>query len=195
MLYFPMDFGEPTLDGLVDTAALSSAIPETDLRKIPLLALLSIIKEGAAPNIQIIVAKGQLETTKSTVELKFEVGDIDFHGIFIVMHKLTSPLFDLSFLQRNHTILEMRQGVLNFPFFSIQLKTADHKYTNVMEPICAREDITITNDRHMISMYFQLFDDTNITGILQQSNDRSGCDSGEQLHRSTSHPQKGFTQC
>ena len=31
MLYFPMDFGELTLDGLVDTGALSSAIPEADL--------------------------------------------------------------------------------------------------------------------------------------------------------------------
>ena len=36
MLYFPMDFGELTLDGLVDTGALSSAIPEADLRKIRL---------------------------------------------------------------------------------------------------------------------------------------------------------------
>ena len=34
MLYFPMDFGELTLDGLVDTGALSSAIPESDVRKI-----------------------------------------------------------------------------------------------------------------------------------------------------------------
>ena len=37
MLYFPMDFGELTLDGLIDTGAHSSAIPETDLRKIRLL--------------------------------------------------------------------------------------------------------------------------------------------------------------
>ena len=34
MLYFPMDFGELTIDGLIDTGALSSAIPEMDLRKI-----------------------------------------------------------------------------------------------------------------------------------------------------------------
>ena len=37
MLYFPMDFGELTIDGLIDTGALSSAIPEMDLRKIRLL--------------------------------------------------------------------------------------------------------------------------------------------------------------
>ena len=153
LLYFPMNFGELTLDGLVDTGALSSAIPEADLRKIRLLAPQSIVKEGPAPNFQIMVANGQLETPKSTVELKFEVGDIEFHEIFIVMEKLTSPLIGLSFLQRNNTILDMRQGVLNFPFFSMQLKTADHKYTNVMEPICIREDVTIPpNDRHSVLM-------------------------------------------
>ena len=147
MLYFPMDFGELTLDGLVDTGALSSAIPETDLRKIRLLALQSIVKEGPPPNFQIMVANGQLESPKSTVELKFEVGDIEFHEIFIFMEKL---LIGLSFLQRNSTILDMRQGVLNFPFFSMQLKTADHKNTNVLEPICTQEDITIPpNDRQI----------------------------------------------
>ena len=54
-----MDFGELTLDGLIDTGALSSAIPEAaDLRKIPLLAHQSTIKEGPAPNFQRLVANG-----------------------------------------------------------------------------------------------------------------------------------------
>ena len=66
-------------------------------------------------------------------------------------------------------MLDMRQGVLNFPFLSMQLKTADHRYTNVMEPICAREDITNPpNDRQIRS---HLYYDTNVTGILQPSND------------------------
>ena len=171
MLYFPMDFGELTLDGLVDTGALSSAIPEADLRKIRLLAPQSFIKEGPAPNFQIMVANGQLENPKSTVELKFEVGDIEFHEIFIVMEKLTSPLIGLSLLQRNNTILDMRQGVLNFPFFSMQLKTADHKYSNVMEPLTTREDTTIPpNDRQIISLFSQMYEDSNVTGIIQPSN-------------------------
>ena len=38
MLYFPMDFTELNIKGLIDTGALSSAIPEADLRKIRLLA-------------------------------------------------------------------------------------------------------------------------------------------------------------
>ena len=87
------------------------------------------------------------------------------------MEKLTSPLIGLSFLQRNNTILDMRQGILNFPFFSMQLKTAGHKYTNVMEPICIQEDFKFPpNDRQMVSLTSQMYDDTAETGILQPSN-------------------------
>ena len=65
-----------------------------------------------------MVAIGDLETPKSTVEIKVEVGDIQFHEIFIVMAKLYSPIIGLMFLQRKHTVLDMRQGFLNFPCFS-----------------------------------------------------------------------------
>ena len=109
MLSFPIDFGELTIDRLIDTGALSSAIPEMDLRKIRLLSPQSVIREGPPPNLQIMVANGQLETAKSTIELKFEVGDIEFHETFIVMEPLTGPIIGLMFLQRNHTVLDMRQ--------------------------------------------------------------------------------------
>ena len=49
MLCFPMDFGEIKIDGLIDTGALSSAIPEADLRKIRLLAPHTIINEVPPP--------------------------------------------------------------------------------------------------------------------------------------------------
>ena len=143
MLCFPMDFGELTIDGLIVTGALSSAIPEMDLRKIRLLSPQSVIREGEPPNFQIMVANGQLETPKSTIELKFEVGDIEFHEMFIVMEHLTGPSIGLMFFQRNHTVLDMRQGILNFPSFLMQLKTADHKYSNELEPILNPTEITI----------------------------------------------------
>ena len=84
LLYFPLDSGELTIDGLIDTGALSSALPEMDLRKIRLLSPQSVIREGPPPNFQIMVANGQLETLKCIIELKFKVGVIEFHEIFIV---------------------------------------------------------------------------------------------------------------
>ena len=108
MLYFPMDFGELNIDGLMDTDALSSAIPDADLRKIRLLAPHTIINEGPPPEFQIMVGNGQLEAPIATMELQFEEGDITFREKFIVMKNLTSPLIGLLFLQRNSTILDMR---------------------------------------------------------------------------------------
>ena len=69
MPYFPMDFREFTIDGPIDTGALSGTIPEMDLRKYQLLSPQSVIREGLPPNFQILVANGQLETPKSTIEL------------------------------------------------------------------------------------------------------------------------------
>ena len=135
ILYLPMDFGELTIDGLVDTGALTSAIPESDLRKIKLLTTQSFIKKGPPPNFQIMVANGQLETPKATEELRFDVGDIVFHEIFLLMDSLTEPIIGLMLLLRNHTVLDMRRGKLIFPNFSMQLWTVDHKHSNVMELI------------------------------------------------------------
>ena len=169
MLYFPMDFGELTVDGLIDTGAHSSAIPEADLRKIRLLAPQSIIKKGLAPSFQIKVANGDLETPKSTVESKVEVGDIEFHNFFIVMEKLSSPIIGLKFLQRNHKVLGMRQVILNF-YFSMQEITADHKYSNVMEPLLNPYEVTIPpNDHTVITINSQIYAENAVTGKLHPS--------------------------
>ena len=98
------------------------------------------------------------------------------------MEKLSSPIIGLMFLQRNHTVLDMRQGILNFPFFSMQLKTADHKHSNVMEPILNPEDVMIPpNDRTIIPIQSQIYAEKAVTGILQPSellneeNDKTFC--------------------
>ena len=44
-----MDFGELNIDRLIDTGALSGAIPEVDLRKIRLLAPHTKLNEDPPP--------------------------------------------------------------------------------------------------------------------------------------------------
>ena len=170
MLYFPMDFGELNIDGLIDRGVLSSAIPEADLRKIRLLAPHTILKEGPPPEFQIMVANGQLEAPIATVESQFEVGDITFRETFIVVTNLTSPLIGLLFLQRNSNILDMRQGILNFLFFSMQLKNEDRTYPNVIEPILKPvETILQPGKRTTIWVKSQIYTDNKATKIIQPS--------------------------
>ena len=78
MLYFPMDFGEFEIDGLIDTCASSGAIPADDLRKTRLLASHIFLKESIPPEIQIMVANGQFEANIAAEELQFEIGDVTF---------------------------------------------------------------------------------------------------------------------
>ena len=56
MYYFPMDFEKLTLDGLINSGALTSAISEQDLNKIKLIAPEAVTDTGPAPNFQIMVA-------------------------------------------------------------------------------------------------------------------------------------------
>ena len=170
IFYFPMDFGELNIDGLIDTGGLSSAFPEANLRKVRLLAPHTILNEGPPPEFQIMVANGQLEAPIATVELQFEVGDITFRENIIVMTTLTSPLIGLLFLQRNSTILDMRQGILNFPFFSMQLKNEDRTYPNVIEPILNPvKTILQPGKRTTIWVKSQIYTDNEATGIIQPS--------------------------
>ena len=98
MYYFPMDFEKLILEGLIDTGALTSAISEADLNKIKLLSNEAIKDTGPAPNLQIMVAIGQLERPIGTVLLQFEVSDFQFQESFIVMKTLPNPLIGLCFL-------------------------------------------------------------------------------------------------
>ena len=117
-----------------------------------------------------MVANGQLEAPIATVELQFEVGDITFREKFIVMTNLASPLIGLLFLQRNSTILDMRQGFLNFPFFSTQLKNEDRTYPNVIEPRINPVDTTLQpGKRTTIWVKSQIYTENEATGIIQPS--------------------------
>ena len=170
MLYFPMDFGELNIDGLIDTGASSGAIPEADLSNIRLLAPHTILNEGPPPEFQIMVANGQLEAPIATVGLQFEVGDITFRKKFIDMTNLTSLLIGLLFLQRNSTVLDMRQRILNCPFFSMQMKNEDRTFPNISETILnPAETLLQPGKRNTIRVKSQIYTDNEATGMIQLS--------------------------
>ena len=170
MLHFPMDFGELNTDGLIDTGALSSATPEADLLNIRLLAPHTILNEGPLPEFQIMIANGQLEAPIATVELQFEVSDITFREKIVVMTNFTNPLIGLLFLQRNSTIRDKRQGILNFPFFSKQSKHEDPTYPNVIEPILNPVGIILQpGKRTTIWVKSEIYTENEAARIIQPS--------------------------
>ena len=80
-------------------------------------------------------ANSQLEGPIATVEMQFEVGGLTFKEKFIIMANLTNTLDGLLSLKGNSRVLGMRQGILNFHFFSMQFTNEDRTYPKVIEPI------------------------------------------------------------
>ena len=143
MYYIPMDFEKLTLDGLIDTGALTSAISEQDLNKIKLLANEAIKETGPPPNFQIMVANGQLEVPIGTVLLEFEVADFMLKENFIIMKNLPNPLIGLCFLRRNNAIFDVTQGILTFPYLSMQLKPDTQTSIRSATPLFAENNYTL----------------------------------------------------
>ena len=102
-----MYFEKLTLNGLIDTGALTSAISEQYLNKIKLLANEAIKETGPPPNFQNMVANRQLEIPIGTVLLELEVADVMLKENFIIMKNLTNPPIGLCFLGRNNAIFDV----------------------------------------------------------------------------------------
>ena len=142
-----MDFEKLTLDGLIDTGALTSAFSEQDLNKIKLLANEAIKETGPPPNFQIMVANGQLQVPIGTVLLKFEVADFMLKEIFIIMNTLPNPLLRLCSLRRNNVIFEVTQGILTFPNLSMQLIPDSQTSIRQATPLLPKKYLNFTTRR------------------------------------------------
>ena len=89
----------------------------------------NILEIDDPPYFQIQVANGQLEKPLSTATLKFEIGDITFAEHFVVMKKLTGPIFGLHFMRHNSVVIDTTHGLTHFPHLTMQVKTASTETT------------------------------------------------------------------
>ena len=170
MLYFPMDFGELTIDGLIDTGAHSSAIPGSRPQENTPTGAPIHSQRGTCPDVSYYGRKRTIGNPKEHCWTQVRSRRYWIPWNIHSNGKTDWSIIGLMLLQRNHTVLDMRQGILNFPYFSMQLKTADHKYSNVLEPILNPDDITILpNDRTLVEIKSQIYNENTVTGVLQPS--------------------------
>ena len=146
MPYVPPDF-EPNLsaDALVDSGAFVSAIAQDDLDTIKQEAPNNILKIDDPPNFQIQVANGKLEKPISTATLKFEIGENTFVVNFVLMKKLTGPIFGLHFMRNNSVVIDTTHGSYISPTWRCKLKQPqmkqpqDHSQSSLMKPWSYRQ--------------------------------------------------------
>ena len=144
MLYLPLDFvNNLTVEALVDSNAFVSAIAQVDLDTIKQKAPNNILKFDETPTFQIQVAKGQLEKPFLPTTLKFGIRDNTFAEHFVVMKKLTGPILGLHFMKNNSVVIDTTHGLIHFPHWTMQVKTASSETTTKTQAVMTDEALTI----------------------------------------------------
>ena len=88
------------------------------------------------------MANGPLEVPIGTVLLEFEVADYMLRENFIIMKTLPNPIIGLCFLRRNNAIFDVTQGILTFPYLSVQLKLDSQVAIRQATPLVAENTYT-----------------------------------------------------
>ena len=144
MLSLPLDFeNNLTVDALADSGAFVSAIAQDDMETIKQRAPNNILKIDDPPKFQIQVANGQLEKPLSIATLQFEIGDNSFAEHFVVMKKLTGPIFGLHFMRNKSVVIGTTHGIIHLPHLTMQVKTASSETTTKPQPVITDETLTI----------------------------------------------------
>ena len=106
-------------------------------------ALYNILKFDNPPKFQIQVANGQLEKPLSTATLKFEIADNSFAEHVVVMKYLTGPILGVHFMRNNSVVIDTTHGLIYFPHFTMQVKTASSETTTKPQPVITDEALTM----------------------------------------------------
>ena len=125
MLYLPLEFGEITMDGLVDSGAFINAMSWSVYNAIKMNSDNCVIKEYPQPPFKIECANAQLEQPIATADIQFNIGTYTFTDTFVILSKTSFPIIGLNFMRNHQAVLDTANGAINFPHVEMTLGMTD----------------------------------------------------------------------
>ena len=125
MLYLPLEFGEITMDGLVDSGAFINAMFWSDYNAIKMNSDSCVIKEYPQPPFKIECANAQLEQPIATADIQFNIGTYTFTDTFVILSKTSFPIIGLNFMRNHQAVIDTANGTINFPHVEMTLAMTD----------------------------------------------------------------------
>ena len=149
MLYLPLEFGEITLDGLVDSGAYINAISWSDYTMIRNNTENCIIKEYPQPPFKIECANATIEQPIATADMQFNIGSYTFTDTFVVLSRTSFPLVGLNFMRNHQAVLDTANGTITFPHIEMTLAMKDEmkKFTPQTMQVRTNETQTIPSQQ------------------------------------------------
>ena len=127
MLYLPLEFGELTMDGLVDSGAFINAMSWSDYNAIKMNSDNCVIKEYPQPPFKIECANAQLEQPIATADIQFNIGTYTFTDTFVILSKTSFPIIGLNFMRNHQAVIDTANGTITFPHVEMTLAMTDEK--------------------------------------------------------------------
>ena len=127
MLHLPLEFGELTMDGLVDSGAFINAMSWSDYNAIKMNSDNSVIKENPQPPFKIECANAQLEQPIATADIQFNIGTYTFTDTSVILSKTSFPIIGLNFMRNHQAVIDTANGTITFPHVEMTLAMTDEK--------------------------------------------------------------------
>ena len=121
MLYLPREFGEITMDGLVDSGAFINAMSWSDYNITKMNSDSCVFKEYPQPPFKIECANA----SKATADIQFNIGSYRFTDTFVILTKTTFSTIGLNFMQNHQAMIDTANGTINFPQVEMTLAMLD----------------------------------------------------------------------
>ena len=125
MLYLPLEFGEITMDRLVESGAFINAMSWSDYKKFKMNSDICVIKEYPQPPFKFECANAQLEQPIATVDIHFNIGTYTFTDTFVILPKTSSPITGLNFLRNHQAVIDTANATINVPHVEMTLAFTD----------------------------------------------------------------------
>ena len=125
MLYLPLEFGERTMDGLVDSGAFINAMSWSDYNTIKMNSDSCVMKEYPQPPFKIECANAQLEQPIATADIQFNIGTYTFTDTFVILSETSFPIIGLNFMRTHQAVIDTANRTINFPHVEMTLAMTD----------------------------------------------------------------------
>ena len=170
MLYLPLEFGEITMDGLVDSGAFINAMSWSDYNAIKMNSDNCVIKDYPQPPFKIECANAQLEQPIATADIQFNIGTYTFTDTFVILSKTSSPIIGLNIMRNHQAVPDTANGTINFTHVEMTLAMTDEMKNCNPKPLQILAEGSQTISPHQTSTVSAIVIATNtndVTGTVQ----------------------------
>ena len=128
MFHLPLEIGEITMDGLVDTRAfINSAMSWSDYNMIKMNCDNCVNKRCPQPPSKIECANAQLKQPIATADNQFNIGTCTFTDTLVNLSKTSFPIIGLNFMRIHQAVIDTANGTIKFPHVEMTLALTDER--------------------------------------------------------------------